>query len=154
MTLSTHYISLTILTILVTTSVACKTINHNTTNPVSVNDDIIHLVNIYTLTDNIKKYHGLTVQTTGYFNLQFEDCSLSRPSIVFENNKFTFSIKDFQSLWVDFDYNPTTFKRIETLSYRTSGRLTTLQGIIDTTKTGHMGFYIATLAHAKIIESN
>lgn len=120
----------------------------------TVKDNIIYVVNIYSLADNIKRYHGLTVQTTGYFNYQFEDCSLSKPSIILKNNVFTFGIKDFQSLWVEFDSSPSTLERVENLRYRISGKLTTLQGIIDTTKTGHLGFYIAALVQAKIVDRN
>lgn len=148
--LKTHVILLLLLSLV---CMACTVFKKNQSKSGSIQDNMIYQINIYTLLDSVKKYHGKTIQTTGYFSLGFEDCSLSMPKAVFENNKFTFKPKDFFSFWVEFEYNPVSYRLIDSLPYRISGKLTTLQGIIDTTETGHMGFYKCGLINARVIVS-
>lgn len=132
---------------------SCNVFMKNVVSSSITEDNSIYVINIYKLMDSVKKYHGKTVQTTGYFSLGFEDCSLSMPKAVYENNKFTFTTKDLFSLWVEFDYNLVTYNRLDSLGYRLSGKLTTLQGVIDTTMTGHLGFYKCGLIKARVIVS-
>ena len=114
-------------------------------------EDNINKVNIETLIANIKKYLGLTVQTRGIYNLSFENSSIFPASPEYYNGNFIFKIKSWPGLWVELDLKHMPPDSIERFSYRKNGLLATIQGIVDTSQTGHLGQYIATMTNARFI---
>ncbi|ULQ55856.1 hypothetical protein KJS94_14495 [Flavihumibacter rivuli] len=110
--------------------------------------NLIYLVNIDYLTDSISKYHGKTIQTKGFFSFGFENQSLTPAITIFDSTKNNLSVqvKSYPGLWIQFDDNFTIQNRIEQYETNKTGRLVTIQGVVDTMNTGHMGFYKAAIA--------
>jgi hypothetical protein len=111
-------------------------------------------VNLEELVEKIGSYHGMTIQTTGLFSVGFEESSLSPAKIVLsQDNNFKFEIKSIPGIWIDPDIQFVPFDSIHIYTHKTTGRLTTIQGIVDTTRTGHMQWYVGTITKARFVVS-
>ena len=114
-------------------------------------EDSIHDVNIETLILNIKKYHGLTIQTKGVYERAFEVSGIfpAAPEVI--DGKINYKVKSIPGIWIEFDLRYTPPDSIEKFRYKKSNILLTVQGTIDTTDTGHLGQYTATIKNARIL---
>jgi hypothetical protein len=116
-------------------------------------DDNIHVVNIENLIANIGKYHGKTVQTRGLFIYGFETSVIFPALAVSEAGIFSFRIKSMPGVWLEPDFRFIPMDSVENYEFKKSGRLTTVQGIVDTTQPGHLGEYVGTITQARFVSS-
>ena len=117
-------------------------------------EDNIHKVDLETLIVNVKKYHGLTVQTKGLFESSFEVSSIFSATPEYRDGKFVYKIKSWPGIWIELDLRHTPPDSIDKFCYHKSSLLATVQGTIDTTRTGHMGQYVATITNARFLVDN
>jgi hypothetical protein len=97
------------------------------------------------LKDLINKYrdlHGQKIQTEGIVWFQFENFSVC-PT---KNSLFDEEEKCF---WLDF--HP-AFNLSDSLMHLASGKWFTLRGTVDTTDTGHLGYYVAALKNIDFLQ--
>jgi hypothetical protein len=114
----------------------------------------IHEVNLEDLIQNIGNYHGKTIQTRGWFSVGFEESALYLGKVVvLQDSSFKFERDSFSGVWIEPDMHFVPVDSIESFTHKKSGRLTTIQGIIDTTRTGHMGLYAGTIMKARFVLS-
>jgi hypothetical protein len=121
----------------------------------TVEDNVVELNPEY-LIDNISKYHGKTVQTKGIFSNRFEECSLTPATPFFDSatQQFYAQPKYWPGIWVELNGRFMPFDSVNKYTFKTTCRLSVIQGKIDTSNTGHMGSYYLIACEAGIIQNS
>lgn len=132
----------------------CKSA-YQVAKPVNKPTDIhIYEVNLEKLINRIGDYHGKTVQTSGLFFSGFETSELRPAAAVLDSNtqQFNFRIKSLPGIWVIPDLNRLNYDSLEKfISNKNRMVLITLQGTIDSSKTGHMGCCAGAIVNARVL---
>ncbi len=119
---------------------------HTSSKQIQKHSGPVLKVKIGDLVRDAGKYHNTVIETEGVFHHGYEEITIYSPQIFLQNGDTIKSIDLFNGIWIE---STLRYSESERLYDSLQNKIVKLIGLLDTTRTGHLGNYRATLIRAE-----